>query len=75
MWKLRAEIFRKFSSFCFQCCLFYCAKCENAHNIMQSNKDHCVMVLKEFQDKDFGHVLKRPVFCPKSRLKNEELKY
>ena len=31
--------------------------------------------LKEFQDKDFGHVLKRPVFCPESWLKNEELKY
>ena len=42
---------------------------------MQSNKDHCVMVLKEFQDKDFGHVLKRPVFCHELWLKNEELKY
>ena len=42
---------------------------------MQSNKDHCVMVLKEFQDKDFGHVLKRPVFFHELWLKNEELKY
>lgn len=43
VWKLRAEIFRKFSSFCFQCGLFYCARCETAHNIMRSNMDHRVM--------------------------------
>lgn len=63
------------SSYCFQCCLFYCAKCEDAHNIMRSNKDHRVMALKEFQDRDYEDVLKRPVFCPEPRHKNEELKY
>lgn len=33
------------------------------------------MALKEFQDKDYEDVLKRPVFCPEPRHKNEELKY
>ena len=33
------------------------------------------MALKEFQDRDYEDVLKRPVFCPEPRHKNEELKY
>ena len=63
------------SSYCFQCCLFYCVRCETAHNIMRRNRDHRVMVLKEFRDKDYEDVLKRPVFCPEPRHKNDELKY
>ena len=42
---------------------------------MRSNKDHRVLALKEFQDKDYEDVLKRPVFCTKQRHENEELKY
>jgi len=42
---------------------------------MRSNKDHRVMALKDFQDKDFKDVLKRPVFCAKQRHEKEELKY
>ena len=33
------------------------------------------MALKEFQDRDYEDVLKRPVFCPEPRHKKEELKY
>ena len=42
---------------------------------MQSNKDHRVLALKEFQDKDYEDVLKRPVFCAKQRHEKEELNY
>ena len=42
---------------------------------MRSNKDRRVMALKEFQDKDYEDVLKRPVFCAKQRHEKEELKY
>ena len=42
---------------------------------MRSNKDHRVLALKDFQDKDYEDVLKRPVFCAKQRHENEELKY
>jgi len=42
---------------------------------MRSNKDHRVLALKEFQDKDYKDVLKRPVFCVKQRHEKEELKY
>ena len=42
---------------------------------MRSNKDHRVLALKEFQDKDYEDVLKRPVFCAKQRHEKEELKY
>ena len=42
---------------------------------MRSNKDHRVLALKEFQDKDYEDVLMRPVFCAKQRHEKEELKY
>ena len=63
------------SSYCFHCCIFHCQECVTAHNIMRGNKDHRVLALKEFQDKDYEDVLKRPVFCAKQRHENEELKY
>ena len=42
---------------------------------MRNNKDHRVLALKEFKDKDYEDVLKRPVFCAKQRHENEEIKY
>ena len=42
---------------------------------MRSKKDHRVLALKDFQDKDYEDVLKRPVFCAKQRREKEELKY
>ena len=52
-----------------------CCVVKSARNIMRSNKDHRVLVLKDFQDKDYEDVLKRPVFCTKQRHEKEELKY
>ena len=63
------------TSYCFHCCMFYCQECVTGHNIMRSNKDHRVLALKDFQDKDYEDVLKRPVFCAKQRHEKEELKY
>ena len=63
------------TSYCFQCCIFYCQACVTAHNIMRIIKDHRVMALKDFQDKDYEDVLKRPVFCPKQGHTEEELKF
>ena len=63
------------SSYCFQCCMFYCAECVTGHNIMRNNKDHRVLALKDFQDKDYEDVLKRPTFCPKQGHTQEELKF
>ena len=63
------------TSYCFQCCIFYCQECVTGHNIMRSNKDHRVLALKDFQDKDYEDVLKRPVLCAKQRHEKEELKY
>jgi len=42
---------------------------------MRSNKDHRVLALKDFQDKDYEDVLKRPVFCPNQGHTEEELKF
>ena len=42
---------------------------------MRNNKEHRVLGLKEFQDKDYEDVLKRPAFCPKQGHKKEELNY
>ena len=63
------------TSYCFQCCVFWCEECVTGHNIIRSNKDHRVLALKDFQDKDYEDVLKRPVFCAKLRHEKEELKY
>ena len=62
------------TSYCFHCCIFYCQECVTAHNVMRGNKDHRVLALKDFQDKDYEDVLKRPVFCAKQRHEKEELK-
>ena len=63
------------TSYCFQCCIFYCQECVIGHNIMRSNNDHRVLVLKDFQEKDFEDVLKRPMYCSKQRHEKEELRY
>ena len=55
--------------------MFWCEECLIAHNIIQVNKDHRVLALKDFQEKDYEDVLKRPLFCSKQRHEKEELKY
>ena len=55
--------------------MFWCEECLIAHNIIQGNKDHRVLALKDFQEKDYEDVLKRPLFCSKERHEKEELKY
>ena len=62
-------------SYCFDCCIFYCEECATAHKKMRSNKHHRALALKEFNDKNYEDVLKRPSFCSKQRHQNEELKY
>ena len=42
---------------------------------MRDKKEHRVLAVKEFQNKDYEDVLKRPVFCSKERHQKEELKY
>ena len=42
---------------------------------MKSYKDHRVLALNDFQDKDYEDVMKRPTFCPKEDHNKEELKY
>ena len=63
------------ASYCFECCIFYCEECVTAHRKMRSSKNHRALALKEFNDKDYEDVLKRPTFCPKQRHQNEELNY
>ena len=43
--------------------------------MMRNNKDHRVLAVKEFQDKDYEDVLKRPVFCSRQGYQKKELKY
>ena len=68
--KKRSEV-----SYCFQCCIFYCDQCVAAHNILRRNREHRVLAIKDFQDKDFEDVLNRPVFCSRQDHQEEELKY
>ena len=62
------------ASYCFQCCIFYCGECLIGHNIMRDKKEHRVLAVKEFQDRDYEDVLKRPVFCSRQGHQKEELK-
>ena len=68
--KKRSEV-----SYCFQCCIFYCDQCVAAHNILRRNREHRVLAIKDFQDKDYEDVLKRPVFCSRQDHQEDELKY
>ena len=43
--------------------------------MMRNNKDHRVLAVKEFQDKDYEDVLKRPVFCSRQGHQKKKLKY
>ena len=63
------------SSYCFQCCAFWCDECIIAHNLIKANKEHRVLALKDFEDQDIEDVLKRPVFCQQKHHKKEELKF
>ena len=42
---------------------------------MRSNKDHRVLAIKDFQDKDYEDVLQRPALCHKQGHRKEELKF
>ena len=42
---------------------------------MRDKKEHRVLALKEFQNKDYEDVLKRPIFCSRQGHQKEELKY
>ena len=63
------------ASYCFQCCIFYCEQCLIGHNMIRMFKDHRVLAVKEFQDKDYEDVLKRPVFCSEPRHEKEEVRF
>ena len=63
------------TSYCFECCKFYCDECLIGHNIIRSYKDHRVLAVKDFQEKDYEVVVKRPVFCSRKGHEKEELKF
>ena len=63
------------ASYCFQCCIFYCEECLMFHSKMRDKTGHRALAVREFQDKDFEDVLKRPVFCSRQGHQQEELKY
>ena len=63
------------ASYCFQCCIFYCEECLMFHSKMRDKTGHRALAVKEFQDKDFEDVLRRPVFCSRQGHQTEQLKY
>ena len=63
------------TSYCFQCCSFWCEECIVGHNIIRENKDHRTLALKDFQDQDIKAVLERPAFCQKKHHENKELEF
>ena len=63
------------ASYCFHCGKFWCKDCLNGHNILRENREHRVLALKDFQDKDFEDVLKQPVFCQNELHDKEVLKF
>ena len=63
------------TSYCFQCCSFWCEKCILGHDIMRANNKHRTLALKDFQDQDIKAVLERPAFCQKKHHENKELEF
>ena len=63
------------SSYCFQCCSFWCEDCVSRHNSLRINKEHRVLAITDFQDEDLEAVLKRPAYCQLEHHGREELKY
>ena len=63
------------SSYCFQCCSFWCDDCIGLHNRIKAYKEHYALALKDFQDQDFENILKRPAFCQQKHHEKEELKF
>ena len=63
------------SSYCFQCCAFWCDECISAHNLIRANKEHRVLALKDFEDQDIENVLKRPAFCRRPGHEKKELEF
>ena len=63
------------SSYCFQCCSYWCDDCISLHNGIKANKEHYALALKDFQDRDFENILKRPVYCEREGHGKEELKF
>ena len=60
--------------YCFHCCAFWCeADCLSLHNGIRTNKNHRVLALKDFQERDHKTVSKRPAFCQKKNHEKEEL--
>ena len=47
------------ASYCFHCGKFWCQGCLNAHNILKENKEHRVLAVRDFKDKDFEDVLSK----------------
>ena len=63
------------TSYCFHCAGFWCNACLDAHNILRANREHRVLSLEDFQEKDVEVVLKRPAFCQKVLHEREALKF
>ena len=63
------------ASYCFHCAKFWCKECLNAHSMLRENKEHRVLALKDFEDKDFEDVIKRPAFCSKDFHDRKMLKF
>ena len=63
------------SSYCFQCCSFWCNDCISSHNVIKAYKEHYTLGLTEFQDQDFENLLKRPAFCAKPGHEKKELEF
>ena len=74
MRKLRPEDFGSILLFPVLHIIFYCEECLIGHNIMRDKKEHRVLAVKEFKDRDYQDVLKRPVFCSRQGHRKEELK-
>ena len=58
------------TSYCFCCGEFWCDAC-----ILRADRDHRILALKDFQEKDLEVVLKRQAFCQKEPHGKEVLKF
>ena len=63
------------TSYCFQCCSFWCDECISAHNIIRAFKEHRTLAINDFQDQDIEDLLRRPAFCQDRHHEKEVLRF
>lgn len=61
--------------FCFDCDVYLCSACMNAHSQMTVKKRHRQRKLQEFESVDYDRLYRRPIYCEHERKDLEGIEF